>query len=238
MVIILFNMIARNVALVREKIAAAAKGSHRDPAGIRLVCITKQRSSEEMQEVIDCGITDIGENRIQEAKEKYHRLEKAQVAWHLVGHLQTNKAKDAVRMFDLIHSVDSVRLAAEIDRQAAKINKVQDCLIEVNTSGEQSKYGIRPDGLIELVKTMIGLKNINVCGLMTMAPIVKKEEDARPYFTKLRKLQSETNTLLSTMNHEPLTALSMGMTQDYCIAVEEGATMVRVGTAIFEGHGA
>lgn len=214
----------------------AAQKSNRNPDDITLVCVTKGRPLEEIKEALTCGITDIGENKVQEALSKYSALQpmtidQRPIKWHLVGHLQTNKAKDAVRMFDLIHSVDSLKLAGEIDKQAAKINKVQDILIEVNTSGEASKYGVaaigdglKPSPTIELVKEIVNLNNIRLCGLMTMAPVVGDKEEARPYFRKLRQLQEEVK----------LNTLSMGMSGDYEIAIEEGATMVRIGTAIFE----
>lgn len=226
-------MVCNNITTVRNKIRQAARKSNKNPDDITLVCVTKNRSLEEIKEALACGITDIGENRVQEAKGKYNNLKP--VKWHLVGHLQTNKAKDAVKMFDLIHSVDSLKLAGEIDKQAAKINKMQDILIEVNTSAEPSKYGLRPEELIKVVSDIIILHNIRLRGLMTMAPIVGDKEEARPYFGKLRQLQGEVNNFLSTMNYQLSTVLSMGMSGDYEAAIEEGATMVRIGTAIFEG---
>ncbi len=233
-------MICDNIATVRNKIRQAARKSNRDPDDITLVCVAKSRSLEEIKEALTCGITDIGENRVQEALLKHRELYPKPytlnaINWHLVGHLQTNKAKDAVAMFDLIHSVDSLKLAREIDKQAAKINKTQDILIEVNTSGEASKYGLRPEGLIKVISDIIVIHNIRLRGLMTMAPIVRDKEEARPYFRKLRQFQGEVNNFLSTMNYQLLTVLSMGMSGDYEVAIEEGATMVRVGTAIFEG---
>ena len=195
--------------------------------------MTKNRSLEEITEAIRYGIADIGENKVQEAKGKYSNLRP--VKWHLIGHLQTNKAKDAVAMFDLIHSVDSLKLAGEINKQAARINKTQNILIEVNTSGEASKYGLRPEGLIKVISDIIVLHNIRLCGLMTMAPVVRDKEKARPYFRKLRQLQDEVNSSLSSVLCPLFSELSMGMSGDYEVAIEEGATMVRVGTAIFEG---
>lgn len=233
-------MICDNISAIRDKIKEAAEKSGRDPALIKLICVTKSRSTEEINEAVNCGISDIGENKVQEAIVKRKALFPEPytlnpVKWHMIGHLQTNKVKDAVRIFDLIHSVDSLRLAKEIDGQAARINKIQDILIEVNTSGEETKFGIKSAELTELVKNISALKNIRLQGLMTIAPIVKDKEEARPYFSKLRQLQGELNNLPFTNYHLPITELSMGMTQDYEAAVEEGATMVRIGTAIFEG---
>ncbi len=223
-------MISENVAIVREKIKKAAERAGKNPGAIRLVCVAKGRPLEEIEEAIGAGIVDIGENKVQEARGKCQVLSPEGIKWHMVGHLQTNKAREAVKIFDLIHSVDSLRLAIEIDKEAASLGKVQDILVEVNASGEKQKFGISQDGLTELVKGIILLKNIRLLGLMTMAPFVKDKETARPYFRTLRQLQGEVNNFLST-NGQPV--LSMGMSQDYEVAVEEGATMVRIGSAIF-----
>ena len=233
-------MIAESLTGVREKIKKAAEKSGRNAGDIKLICVTKGRSLEETKEAIGAGVVDIGENKVQETVLKYNSLKLMTydlklIKWHMIGHLQTNKAADAVKIFDLIHSVDSLKLATEISAQAAKVDKIQDILVEVNTSGEKQKFGVNPDGLTELVKAIMSLKNIKVSGLMTMAPLVKNQEEARPYFRKLRQLQSEVNNLLITDYKLPITVLSMGMSQDYEVAVEEGATMVRIGTAIFEG---
>ena len=233
-------MIADNIRKVQGRIEQAALRSGRKPEDITFVCVTKGRAIDDIKEALACGITNIGEIRVQEALLKHRALSAIRyplnaIKWHMVGHLQTNKAKDAVAMFDLIHSVDSLKLAGEINKQAARINKTQNILIEVNTSGEASKYGLRPEGLIKVISDIIVLHNIRLCGLMTMAPVVRDKEKARPYFRKLRQLREEVNnSLLKTYNLK-LTALSMGMSGDYEVAIEEGATIVRVGTAIFEG---
>jgi PLP dependent protein len=252
-------MISDNLSVIKKKIGKAAQKVGRKEDGVTLVCVTKNRSLEETKKAIDCGIKDIGENKVQEAILKHKTLHPAPltlhptpytlhptpltlhptpytlhpVHWHLIGHLQTNKVRDAVRIFDIIHSVDTLRLAGVIDKEAAKINKVQDILIEVNTSGEAAKFGIEPDKVIELVKDTITLKNIKLLGLMTMAPLVKEQETARPYFRKLRQLQGEINDFLHNTQYAILNTLSMGMTQDYEVAIEEGATLVRIGSAIF-----
>lgn len=235
-------MICDNITALRDKIRQAARKNNRNPDDIALVCVTKNRSLEEIREALTCGITDIGENRVREALLKYGAFRPMAdglkpVKWHLVGHLQTNKVKDAVKIFDLIHSVDSLKLAREIDKHAAKISKVQDILIEVNISAEPSKYGLRPEELVKVVSDIIVLHNIRLCGLMTMAPVVGDKEETRPYFEKLRRLLGEVKNVLSAMNYQPQfpAVLSMGMSEDYEAAVEEGATMVRIGTAIFEG---
>jgi len=230
-------MICDDIDTIVRNIKTAAEKSGRNLKDIKLVCVTKGRGVEEIKKAISCGVTDIGENRVQEAVLKYRQMASASAAvkWHMVGHLQTNKAKDAVRIFDLIHSVDSLKLAQAINKEAARANKVQDILLEVNTSGEEAKFGARPAELIELAQKIITLDNLRVLGLMTMAPVVKNKEEARTYFKKLRELMEDVNNFLVLMPNFRLRALSMGMSQDYEVAVEEGATMVRIGTAIFEG---
>jgi pyridoxal phosphate enzyme (YggS family) len=167
---------------------------------------------------------------VQEAKEKVEALEKI-VSWHLIGHLQTNKAKYAVKLFDLIHSVDNLELAAEIDRHAAKIGKMQDILIEVNIAGEAAKAGIPVKGASELVAEVSQLKNVSLKGFMTMPPFSENPEDSRPYFQKLRQLAE--SIAKKNIPNVSLKEISMGMSGDFEVAVEEGATLVRVGTAIF-----
>lgn len=230
-------MISENLAIVKENIKRALEKTKRTTEDIKIVCVIKGRSLEEVKKAISCGIIDIGENKVQEAKEKYNRFHLRGgigIRWHLVGHLQTNKVKEAVKIFDLIHSVDSVKLASEIDKQAARINKIQDILIEVNASGEETKFGVKPEELPDLVKATVNLKNIRLLGLMTIAPLVKDKEEVRPYFRRLCQLQRELNNFLLKAYNLQLMTLSMGMSQDYEVAVEEGATTVRIGTAIFE----
>ena len=219
-------MIDENILKFRERIASACYKVKRDPGEITVVAVSKNRAIEQINQAIEAGIADIGENRVQEAILKYNQL---RAKWHLVGHLQTNKVKDAVRIFDLIQSVDSLRLAAEIDKQAAKINKIQDILIEIKTSPEATKFGLKPNAAIEVIKEIAQLKNINMKGLMTIAPLVDEPEKTRPYFRQLRELRD----YLRAMNYE-LGILSMGMTDDFEVAIEEGSNMVRIGRAIFE----
>lgn len=234
-------MVKEKLAIVKHNIAQAAKKSGRRPEDITLVCVTKEATIEQARQAIACGITDIGENRVQDALVKYAALRgtmddgRGTIRWHFIGHLQTNKARKAVEIFDLIHSIDSFHLADGISKDAAKINKAQDILIQVNTSGEQSKFGVSPERTIALLKQMIPLNNIRVLGLMTIAPLTDDPEETRPYFRKLKQLSEKIKDFLRVTSHESAkTVLSMGMSQDYQVAVEEGATMVRIGSAIFK----
>ena len=224
---------------VKKLISSACSKTNQEPNSITVVVVSKGRLIEQIKEVIEAGIMDIGENRVQEALSKYNKLithnSKLQtIKWHMVGHLQTNKAKEAVRIFDLIHSVDSLRLASEIDKQAAKINKAQDILVEVNTSGEATKFGLQPKEVMGVLKEAEKFKNISIKGLMTVAPMVDNPEEARPYFRRLRELLKEVNSIRNT--HDAIRILSMGMSDDFQVAIEEGANMVRLGRAIFESE--
>ncbi|MCX5695542.1 MAG: YggS family pyridoxal phosphate-dependent enzyme [Candidatus Omnitrophica bacterium] len=217
-------MIRDNVLEVRRGIESACFKAKRDPDTVKLVAVSKNRSIEEIKEASLAGITAFGENRVQEALSKYEA--KLPIQWHMVGHLQTNKVKEAVKIFDLIQSVDSLRLAQEIDKQAAGINKIQEILLEVKTSAEKTKFGLPPDELPGFLKAARELKNISVQGLMTIAPLVDDPQEARPYFRILKELKNRV---------DPEFILSMGMTGDFQVAIEEGADIVRVGRAIFEG---
>ena len=217
-------MIRENLARVQERIREAAKRSGRDPQTIRLVAVTKEAEPEEIREVLTAGVTDIGENRVKDASLKKESVGSAGLTWHMIGHLQSNKVRDAVKLFSCIHSVDSVKLTYIINKEAKKNNKTQDIFIEVNVSGEKEKFGILPNELCKFLEEARSLKNINILGLMTMAPFATSPENARPYFRKLKGLAKKHN----------LKELSMGMTQDFEVAVEEGATMVRIGSAIFK----
>ena len=186
-------MIQENTLRLKQRINSACRSANRDPGSIITVAVSKTRSAAQLREVIEAGITDIGENRIQEAIQKYQELanftfQAQRTRWHLVGHLQTNKVKKAVGIFDLIQSVDSIHLASEIDRQAAKINKVQDVLVQIKTSPEVTKFGVNPKEAAGTIKEMVKFKSININGLMTIAPMVDNPEKARPYFALLRKL--------------------------------------------------
>jgi pyridoxal phosphate enzyme (YggS family) len=214
--------IVQNVARVRQRIAAAAQRAGRTPEDITLVAVTKTVPPERVEQAIAAGVTQFGENKVQEAKAKIP-LVSGRAHWHMIGHLQSNKARDAVALFELIHSVDSVKLAAELDKWAQRAGKTQAVLLEVNVSGEASKYGLKPDQLDDTLGQVARLSRIEVQGLMTIAPYAEDVGKVRPCFRALRELRDRFG----------LRELSMGMTHDLEVAVEEGATMVRVGTAIF-----
>jgi len=223
-------MIDDNLKSVRRRIATCCERSARSQDEVKLIAVTKEASTGQIEEILSLGVKDIGENRIQDAAVKYETIGK-RAFWHMIGHLQTNKSKDAVRIFSLIHSVDSVRLAEAIDKEASKIGKVQDILAQVNVSGEASKFGIKPEDADGFANSIRALKNIRFVGLMTIAPESDDPESSRPYFKALRELRDRLNTLRA--KQDALRVLSMGMTGDFEVAIEEGATMLRVGRAIF-----
>jgi pyridoxal phosphate enzyme (YggS family) len=216
---------------VRNRIQTAARACGRDPETIRLVAVSKTVPVNRVRQAIDAGVTILGENYVQEARTKFNDLATYPVSWHFIGHLQSNKAKYAVRLFDLIHSVDSLKLARELDKQSHKIDKIQEVLIQVNISEEASKSGISVKDTYNLLKDISLLENLSVKGLMTMPPYFNAPEKVRPYFTALRGLRDrlEQQGLLNIH----LSELSMGMTGDFEAAIQEGATLVRIGTAIF-----
>ena len=232
-------MIKENFLNIKERISLVCSKIKKDPQSVTIVAVSKNRSAAQIKEAINLGLGDIGENRVQEALIKYNELRTQELAsprtirWHMVGHLQTNKVKEAVKVFSLIHSVDSLRLAAEIGKQAAGINKVQDILIEVKTSPEAAKYGVLPADTPALLREAVKFKNLKIKGLMTVAPLVDNPEQARPYFKALREIFEYLNGLSSIGCR--LSILSMGMSEDFEVALEEGANMVRIGRAIFEG---
>jgi len=222
--------IRENLERIKEKIRVKSELVGRDPQEITLVAVTKTVEADRIEEAIAAGVNIIGESRVREAKEKYRKVE-SRIIWHLVGHLQRNKAKDAVKIFDLIHSVDSAELAKEIDKQAKKIGKIQKILVEANVSGEESKYGLNPEGVITFLQEVSGFPNIKVEGLMTMAPFYENPEDCRPCFRKLKELVEEVKT--KNIKNVEMTYLSIGMSNDFEVAIEEGSNMVRIGRAIF-----
>lgn len=215
-------MIKENIERVRLRIADACARIKADPDKITVICVTKGRSLLEIQEATSCGLKDIGENRVQEALGKYEQF--SGLIWHMIGRLQSNKVKEALKIFDFIHSVDSVSLAQEINKQADRINKIQDVFIEVKTSPEAAKFGFSPQALNDACAEIIKLKNIKIKGLMTIAPVVSDAEEARPYFAQLRQLRDKLN---------PGWLLSMGMSDDFQAAIAEGADIIRLGRAIF-----
>jgi pyridoxal phosphate enzyme (YggS family) len=217
---------------VRARVDTAAQRSGRAPGDVTLIAISKTHPVELLQEGLAAGITDLGENRVQEAEGKIEALGRSAARWHLVGHLQTNKAGRAVKLFDCIHSLDSVDLALRLNRLCeADGREALDVLIQIDLGGEESKTGIEPRGLIELLETIKMCERLRLIGLMTLPPFFENPDCARPYFKTLRELRND----LQTEGHfgERAGELSMGMSHDFEIAIEEGATMVRVGTAIF-----
>ena len=219
------------IEAVNRRIQTAAERCGRDAAGIRLVAVSKTQNADTVKEAIEAGATILGENYIQEARDKIDALMDYPVSWHFIGHLQTNKAKVAVKLFDLIHSVDSFKLALELDRQAARINKIQEVLIQANMGNEPSKSGVSPPEVSDLVREVSRLENVSVAGLMTMPPFFNDPEGARPYFSALRRMGEQISRL--TIPNVTMGEISMGMTGDFEVAIEEGATLVRVGTAVF-----
>jgi len=226
-------MVKDNLKKVRDRIKVAADRAGRDPSGIILLCVIKGAGCEQVNEAVRSGVTDIGENRVQDAVRKYPMIESAghSPRWHFIGHLQTNKAKKSVEIFDLIHSVDSLRLAEEIQRQAEARNKIQSVLAQVNVSAERSKYGMPPEGLDGFIKGIGAMKNLMLLGLMTIAPYSDNPEDSRPYFRRLRELRDVSRRHNS--DNIDIKHLSMGMSSDFEVAISEGADIVRIGSAIF-----
>jgi len=223
--------IPRNLKAVQQRIAETCARCGRDPGAVCLVSVTKTMSAETVRLAIQAGADLFGENYIQEAREKCGALAEYPVFWHFIGHLQTNKAKYAVKLFDLIHTVDSLRLATELDREARKIGKVQKILIQVNIGKEVSKSGIDAESAETLIRSLSVFPNLSVRGLMVIPPFFDEPERVRPYFKGLRELRDSLNK--PGISGISLDALSMGMTGDFEAAIEEGATLVRIGTAIF-----
>ena len=217
-------MIRDNIERVKERIRASCSKIGSNPDRISIVCVTKGQPIESISELAGLGYKDIGENKVQEALFKFNQI--SGLKWHMIGHLQTNKVKEAVKVFDLIHSVDSLNLAEEINKQAFKVNKVQEILIEVKTSPEETKFGVSPVDLEEISTEAAKLGNLKVKGLMTIAPWAENIEETRKYFALTRKLRDKIN---------PGWLLSMGMSDDFEIAIEEGADIIRIGRAIFNG---
>jgi PLP dependent protein len=218
---------------LQERVAAAAQKVGRIPADITVVAVAKTIPVELIEEAIELGVKHVGENRVQEASPKFEKIGK-KVTWHMVGHLQTNKVKRALEIFDVIQSVDSVRLGEAISERAKTIGQAANVLLEVNTSGEESKYGFDPDELHGGVEQICALEGVRIKGLMTVGPLVAKPEEARAAFVLLRELSERISGL--GLPDVDMSVLSMGMSGDFEVAIEEGATMIRVGTAIFGGR--
>jgi pyridoxal phosphate enzyme (YggS family) len=222
-------MIADNIKLVRDRIFEKCVEIGRNSQGIRLIAVSKNFSTDDINQAYDGGIKDLGENKAQELNSKFEVLGN-KVTWHFIGHLQRNKVKFAIRSAQYIHSVDSLSLANEINKKAEQINKVQKILLQIKTSGEETKSGIETeDEVFSLVDSCNVMRNIKLTGLMTIAPFTNNEEDIRKSFRYLCKLRDD----LRKRGFVNIKELSMGMTSDYEIAIEEGATMLRIGSAIF-----
>ena len=218
-----------NIDSVRDRIAAAARRAGRDPSEITLIAVSKTRSAQEIDAAAELGITDVGENKVQEIVAKQPDV-KAKLRWHLIGHLQTNKVKAVIGKVDVIHSVDSIHLAEEIDKRAAQLNIVKDILLQVNVAGEEQKSGFSLDEFRDSAADIADrFKNVRIRGLMQVAPDTDDPEEVRVYFRQLKDLFEE----LKKETAPQADMLSMGMSGDFEVAVEEGATHVRVGTAIF-----
>ena len=223
--------ILANLGEVRDRIADAARRSGRTPDAVRLVAVTKTVPAETIRILLAAGQEDIGENRAQQLRDRAAELSGAPVRWHMIGRLQRNKVKYVVPACAMIHSVDSVRLAEEISKRAQAAGMRATCLVEVNASGEEAKGGVAPAEAPNLAREIAALPGVDLVGLMTMAPLVDDPETVRPVFAALRECIERVNRTADLP--AALTELSMGMTQDYETAIEEGATIVRVGTALF-----
>lgn len=220
--------IEANLASIQQRMRSACDRSGRDPATVQLLAVSKNHPAETVSAAAALGVTHFGENRVQEAKSKMP-LCSGRLHWHMIGHLQSNKCRDAVSLFEMIQSVDSLSIAEEINRRADQSAKTVRILLEVNVAGEASKFGYRPEKLIEELEKINALPRIEIHGLMTIPPIKPNPEQVRPYFSELREVKTRCEQILGV----PLNHLSMGMSDDFEVAIEEGATIVRVGTALF-----
>lgn len=220
--------LAERLERVRGRILAACERCGRDPAGVELMGVSKNHPASAVEELVSLGLTLFGENRIQEAKAKIPAAP-GRARWHFIGHLQSNKARDAVALFEMVQGVDSLAIAEELQKQAAKQSRRLGILLEVNVAGESSKFGWNPDQVVEAIPAVNGLDRLELHGLMTIAPYSPDPGRARPYFRRLRELRDRCEQVLGA----PLPVLSMGMSGDLEVAIEEGSTLVRVGTDLF-----
>ncbi len=224
------DILAINIAAVRARIDAAAQRVGRRAEEVTLIAVSKTKPLELVRMAYEIGVTDFGENRVQEALTKISSFSPSNLSWHMIGHVQSNKANKVVGKFSYVHSVDSLHLAQALQRQAEKMNVQQGILLQVNVSGEASKEGMTPEETLLLARQIAKLPALKIGGLMTVAPLVNDAEEVRPIFRTLRLLRDRLQQEIPDCSWQHL---SMGMTDDYCIAVEEGATLVRVGRAIF-----
>ncbi|MBF0232776.1 MAG: YggS family pyridoxal phosphate-dependent enzyme [Desulfamplus sp.] len=225
------DKIKENIKDVQKQITEAAQGCGRDPDEITLVAVSKKKSVDTILNAIEDGVQILGENYIQEAVDKIEKIGKLRSIWHFIGHLQSNKAKLAVKYFDLIHTVDSLKLAKEINRQAEKVGKIQNILIQINVSQEETKSGTNEAEAIKLAEAVSHLKHLSLRGVMGMPPFFDDPERARPYLRKLARVRDAIKIV--NIPGIFMDQLSMGMSDDFKVAIEEGSTMVRIGTAIF-----
>lgn len=223
-------MLKENLKQVEENVRKACEKAGRDRSEVTLIAVSKTKPVEMLQEIYDAGVRDFGENKVQEMTEKYDELSK-DIKWHMIGHLQRNKVKYIIDKACLIHSVDSYRLAEEINIQAKKKNVIMPILIEVNIAKEESKFGVFKEDVLKLAEEIASLENVRIKGLMTIAPYVEDSEENRQYFHNIKQLSIDIGK--KNIDNVSMEILSMGMTGDYMVAIEEGSTMVRVGTGIF-----
>ena len=223
-------MVAENLAQVQKNIEESCGNVNRDPGEVTLIAVSKTKPLEMLREAYDAGARVFGENKVQEIVDKYDHMP-SDVKWHMIGHLQRNKVKYIVDKVAMIHSVDSFRLAETIEKEAAKKNVTVPILIEVNVAQEESKYGLKPEEVLPFIEEISDFSHIQIKGLMTIAPYVENAEENREIFRELKKLSVD--IAAKNINNVTMSVLSMGMTGDYMVAVQEGATMVRVGTGIF-----
>jgi pyridoxal phosphate enzyme (YggS family) len=223
--------IRENITRLHATIRETAERVGRDADDITLLVVTKNRTVEQIRELLECGDFLLGENRVQEAKSKIPLLPQT-IHWHMIGHLQRNKVKEALQLFEMIQSVDSLRLAREIQKIADAMDRSVDLLVEVNVAGEETKYGIPPDETQTFIRELSALPRLHVKGLMTMAPFTHDQERVRPYFRRVRELFDE--LAQAQIQGIEMNYLSMGMSNDYRVAVEEGSNMLRIGSAVFD----
>jgi len=233
---IIYGMIRENILQVKENISLICKRLGRDPQEVVLIGVTKYSPKKDVEEALENGLCHIGESRVQQALVKYENLRvpcSAELTRHMIGHLQTNKVKQALQIFDMIQSVDSLRLGQEIERQCANLNRNVDILIQVNPSGEEQKFGVSSREVFSLIEELSALSRIRIRGLMAIAPLSENEKIVRDCFKKARELKSEVREKFKDSRSVQMDFLSMGMSDDYEIALEEGSNMVRIGRAIF-----
>jgi pyridoxal phosphate enzyme (YggS family) len=222
-------MIAENVCVIKERIKQACNRVGRSPEDVKIVCVTKYADIEQIKQAITSGIQDIGESRVAQAKNRF-RVIGSNVRWHMIGHLQTNKAKEAIEIFDYIHSIDNIRIVRELQKYLERAGKNIKAFVQVNVSGESTKSGINVKDTEDFISQCLNFRNINIIGLMTIAPYSENPEYSREYFRMLKQIRDGVRQNVSKSIEE----LSMGMTQDFEVAIEEGATMIRIGSGIFK----